>query len=467
MMENDGNNVSGREPEKVFQKCPECGEKVREEFRFCPVCGSAIPEITLSVVSSGRAEASEPRRRVRTNASKTEESFREFNAVVRSRRRKDERRGGLTLVLVFLFFVVALGGGVYWFLRKTENIPWNSVVVQKPEAKPQSSQNGSTAPVARDTDGNPISAPVGSSVQKADAERPASSAVPVKGTESAVQTAGIPEITKPTRGIVIGSSVNLRGSHTIRSSVVGRVTAGNRLEVLESWTSDEGAEAVTLLDVELVSSGGKKVKLPRGKGVTVSGLPDAAGMVQVTLPEDKNKVVYQALVKSLSDPQAWPWYRVKPEGGKEGWIFGKFLTVLNPRDEALPSGFLDTALTSFGATKDQLEKVLGKPSKSSVRRMKTAEGNGEETTLIFDGVTAVVYDGPGGPDVRKLLLTSNKFLLDGGLSVGMDRRDVLSLLGLPNDVDKGNEIYRLDKTTGIQIKYENYKVKSLALGAIN
>jgi hypothetical protein len=49
----------------------------------------------------------------------------------------------------------------------------------------------------------------------------------------------------------------------------------------------------------------------------------------------------------------------------------------------------------------------------------------------------------------------------------MERRQVLSILGYPNDLVKGEEVYRANKTSGIRIRYENYRVKSLTLGGIN
>jgi len=50
--------------------------------------------------------------------------------------------------------------------------------------------------------------------------------------------------------------------------------------------------------------------------------------------------------------------------------------------------------------------------------------------------------------------------------VGMERRNVLSILGLPNDVDRGDEVYRANRNSGIRIKYDNYRVKSIALGEL-
>lgn len=489
--------------EKVFspngenngRKCPECGEEVNRKFRFCPACGTSIPDMAVQEplhprMAVPRQEHPSPReksfprqeekpadtgsepdqgRRFRSNAERTEASFREFNAVARSRRRRDDRKSALPLIFILLVFLVSIGGGVYWFLRQADELPWDSAVVQKPEKTDQVLPDSSSAdPASSAADPAKANLQGTPSDSQGNKEQPSQPQAANPDSAASAVPEGIPGITAPTRGVVIGSSVNLRGSHTIESPVVGRVSAGNRVDVSESWTPDDSAEAVTLADVELTGPDGKKRKAARGRGVTVTSLPDASGMVTVILPEDKNKVVYRVASKSLSDPQAWPWYRIKPQGGKkEGWIFGKFLTVLDPREEALSALFLDSALTSYGTTKEQVREVLGKPKKSSDRKVKTPQGEGIETTLTFDGGTFVLYDGAGGPDVKKITLTSAKHPLDGGLAVGMERRQVLSILGYPNDLVKGEEVYRANKTSGIRIRYENYRVKSLTLGGIN
>jgi len=110
--------------------------------------------------------------------------------------------------------------------------------------------------------------------------------------------------------------------------------------------------------------------------------------------------------------------------------------------------------------------LLGKPAKSSSRKVKTQGGEETETTLAFSGLTLVLHEGPGGSGVRRAVITSAARQVEGGLAVGMERRNVLSILGLPNDVDRGDEVYRLNRNSGIRIKYDNYRVKSIALGEL-
>lgn len=476
MIENDEFTIHRGSREEAEEKCSECGAEIRGGLRYCTSCGAPVSEDghpPLREVSRQENEDSrplrEPGRRVRSNADKAERSYREFNAVARPRRRKNERRSRLPVILLLFVLAAALGGGVYSFMKQSEDMPWDSSVISKPE-KPAPSAGtdpvpGQDQPVTagRTVTGTPVSAGRTVTGTPVSAEEGAHTAVTAVMSQTA---ADISNITGPTRGIVIGSSVNLRGSHTIKSPVLGKVSVGNRVEVTDSWLSDDGAEAVALSDIQASSEGGKKIRILKGKGVTVSEGPDASGMMRVTLPEDKNKTVYMVSAKSLSDPQAWPWYKVKPQKGKEGWIFGKFLTVIDPRDETLSPAFLDTALASFGTTKEQAEALLGKPAKSSSRKVKTQGGVETETTLAFSGLTLVLHDGPGGSGVRRALITSAARHVEGGLAVGMERRNVLSILGLPNDVDRGDEVYRANRNSGIRIKYDNYRVKSIALGEL-
>lgn len=343
---------------------------------------------------------------------------------------------------------------MYWFLRKAENTPWDSAVVEKP-AKNTGNGTVSLPPAPPVSPAPPVVQP--------GAVPPALPAAPSTPAAPAAPAGEIPEITSPTRGIVLGSNVNYRGDHSLGGPVVGKVSAGNRVEVLESWSSDGAAEAVTLTDLNL-TSGGKTVKIPKGKGVHIVGTSGTAGKVKITLPEDKAKTVYEVAESSLGE--AWPWYRIKPKTGKEGWIFGKFVTVLNVKDNSLSESALEIPLTSFGTNRQELEQALGKPSKTTPKKLTAAQGGGTEVTLVFAGATVVLHEKDEVSEIRSLALTTAKHPLDGGLGVNISRRDVLALLGLPNDIDKGAEIYRLDGNRGIRIVYENYRVKSLLLGRL-
>ena len=485
MKDMDNSGIPGKEEQGGGRLCPECGSRVENTFRFCPGCGSFVPEyasvrrvpdirreesefedddndeeegvVSLALGGGGNergGEGSFVREQSRSNADRAGTSFREFNAAIQARRGRRDRKGGIFLFLLFFMFVAALGGGVYWFLQQAERIPWENDVRPKQQAEPTP-----PAQEKRDPDLPPLATPGG-------APSDGTPALPSIPSSPAVQ-ADVLEISRPTKGVVIGSGVNLRGSHTVSSPVVGKVTTGNEVEVLESWTSDEGAEVVALVDVELAGDDGKTVRLVRGRGLSVISGPDSRGMLRVALPDDRSKKPYTVAASSMSNPHSWPWYKIRPKGAKEGWIFGKFITVFNPRENTLSPTVLDRALHTFGATKDALEGALGKPLKTASKKVTRSGVAADEHTLTFDGLTAVLLERGGASEVRSLTLTSSKHSLDGGFAVGSDRRAVLSILGLPNSLDKGSEVYRLDANSGIRIRYENYTVKTLHVGALN
>lgn len=474
----------------TIRKCAVCGEEVGGRYKYCPACGSPMAEPSLRQpplpAADGEGEGKStlrpeiPRRRaaaenvpprpvrIRTNADSAEIRFREFSAVARKRRRHDDRKSVLPLVFALMIFLASIGGGVYWFFRQAEELPWDSVVVERPVVREQKESPDEDNVKKEILLVDPGEAGKPRPPEERKEKDGAAGEITVQAPPGAVKPSeAIPAVSGPSRGIVTGSGVNLRGSATIESPVVGKVSSGKKVEVLESRIPDDSAEAVTLADVELTAPDGKKIKVARGRGVTVTGRPDASGLVTVTLPGDKGKVVYKVSQKSLSDPQAWPWYRIKPQGGGEGWIFGKFLTILDSRDEGLSPAFLQSTLASFGTTRDEIQNKLGKPAKTASRKVKTAAGEGTEITMTFKGVSVVLFEGPGGSEVRKITLSSAGHSLHGELQAGADKRRVLAVLGHPNDLAGGAEIYRAGKSSGIKIVYENYKIKTITAGPLD
>ncbi|PKL03396.1 MAG: hypothetical protein CVV55_00110, partial [Synergistetes bacterium HGW-Synergistetes-2] len=143
-----------------------------------------------------------------------------------------------------------------------------------------------------------------------------------------------------------------------------------------------------------------------------------------------------------------------------------FITVFNPRENTLSPTVLDRALHTFGSTKEALEGALGKPLKTASKKVTRSGVAADELTLTFNGVTAVLQERGGASEVKSLTLSSSKHALDGGFAVESDRLAVLSILGLPNALDKGSEVYRLDANSGIRIHYESYKVRTIHVGML-
>ena len=82
------------------------------------------------------------------------------------------------------------------------------------------------------------------------------------------------------------------------------------------------------------------------------------------------------------------WYRVRTGANKEGWIYGQYFL---PMGEALPKGYTDVLLRSFGANKAEMIAALGQPARS------------KGASLGWQGLTATL----NGDAVTRLQLTSS------------------------------------------------------------
>ena len=99
--------------DRAMPLCHECGMEVSPSYRFCPYCGSATPE-SLRYPEHFEVHRVPQRTRVQPPVNeRAETSYREFNAVTRTRRRKKKRRGRLLLLLILLFLLGMVVAGAY------------------------------------------------------------------------------------------------------------------------------------------------------------------------------------------------------------------------------------------------------------------------------------------------------------------------------------------------------------------
>ncbi|MCL2009414.1 MAG: SH3 domain-containing protein [Synergistaceae bacterium] len=110
-------------------------------------------------------------------------------------------------------------------------------------------------------------------------------------------------IEAPNRGIVTGTNVNVRQSHSTAAQIVTRLNSGVRTDVIGQWTGTSGALSGT-------------------------------------------------------------WFNIRSEG-REGWIFGQFFQPLDGRQATLPSGYTDALLKSFGSDRTELIEHLGSPTRQT------------------------------------------------------------------------------------------------------
>lgn len=214
---------------------------------------------------------------------------------------------------------------------------------------------------------------------------------PVKSDDIAQpvrQSNELPSLTirdKPERGRVTGSNVNLREDHSTASKSVVRLQTNAQAEILDTWEGTSG---------------------------TLSGT----------------------------------WYRVRTGDNREGWIYGQYFL---PMGEALPKGYTDVLLRSFGANRAELSAALGQPARSKA------------STLSWQGLTATL----SGDAVSRLQLTASGRELKNGVKVGMTQAELLRTMGYPYQLASGQWRYAEPDGRGMSVQFgKDGVVRSVTVG---
>ena len=182
-----------------------------------------------------------------------------------------------------------------------------------------------------------------------------------------------------------GSNVNLREDHSTASKSVVRLQTNAQAEILDTWEGTSG---------------------------TLSGV----------------------------------WYRVRTGDNREGWIYGQYFL---PMGEALPKGYTDVLLRSFGANRAELSAALGQPARSKA------------STLSWQGLTATL----SGDAVSRLQLTTSGRELKNGVKVGMTQAELLRTMGYPYQLASGQWRYAEPDGRGMSVQFgKDGVVKSVTVG---
>ena len=190
----------------------------------------------------------------------------------------------------------------------------------------------------------------------------------------------------PRNGTITGSGVNVRADHTTSSARVTRLNSGAKVEVL--------------------------------------------GMFNVP---------------SGSHPGIW--YNIMT-GGKEGWVYGRYL---QPLGSGIPAGYSNALLKSFGSTRTQLAETLGQPTRST------------SSSAEWSGLTATLR----GEDVTRIRLTGSNRELQNGLKVGMSQTALLQIMGYPSSVNRRTMNYNEGSKTGISVQLDsNNAISSITVNEI-
>ena len=128
-------------------------------------------------------------------------------------------------------------------------------------------------------------------------------------------------------GIVTGSGVRIREDHSLEGKQVGTAGKGEKVEILEKWTSPSGMAIIR----EDCIAGYDDIQYNLKKGMGVHVVKDAPGdeeeneEIIVTFTLDGKTVKAGVHIEFVEVLEEQTWYRVRTEKGLEGWIFGKFI----------------------------------------------------------------------------------------------------------------------------------------------
>jgi hypothetical protein len=356
-----GKNLGEPMRARSFKVCPKCGASVGSEHNFCHVCGSSLhtaaagrakpgvlgeqDDFSLSGGFSdgeeaireapiyensperarGAAESEEPAGGETSEFPREDENSPRSSAAHKvfvtpesgehviprrpisigpdnsyqvfsnyTRRRKHRRRPLLRRVVGLLVLCAAAGGIVWFFLDIGGN--------KKPPEE------------------LPVPIPIPEDLRPPEDE---DIAFPQNGISGQEALSAL-RVDPPSRGVVVGSNVNVRPDHSTAGAVVTRLSQGTRVEVFDQWEGVSG---------------------------TLSG----------------------------------PWYRIR-SSGTEGWIYGQYLQPLDARDATLPAGYTPALLKTFGASRTEMADRLGPPTRQTPTTLTwsglTANLRGDEVTRL-------------------------------------------------------------------------------------
>ena len=200
--------------------------------------------------------------------------------------------------------------------------------------------------------------------------------VPIAEPDIAVTENVLPNFTpdrSPKNGAIIGSNVNVRADHTTSSNRVTRLNVGTRVEVLGTFN------------------------VPSGQ---YSGI----------------------------------WYNIRT-GGREGWVYGRYL---QPLGSGIPSGYSNGLLKTFGSNRTQLIESLGQPTRST------------SSSVEWSGLTATTK----GEAITRIRITNPNHELQNGLKAGMSQTALLQIMGYPSSVNGKTLNYNENGKTGVSIQLD-------------
>ena len=130
---------------------------------------------------------------------------------------------------------------------------------------------------------------------------------------------------KKGEGVVNGGSVSMRKEPSTQADKIGTFDKNEVVTVLEKRdVENEGDEGILNKNLEV----GPGVSLVKGKAVNIERIDEASQKYYISFDyPEKGKLYANVDADAVDQILTATWYRVKKQDGKEGWIFGKFLTT--------------------------------------------------------------------------------------------------------------------------------------------
>lgn len=129
--------------------------------------------------------------------------------------------------------------------------------------------------------------------------------------------------------MINGTSVIMRTSYSVQSSKITSFTNGEKLRIIDNWTTENENEAIALTPIRLYDKDGNyTISIGKGKALVLenSGRATSDGTYEVAFEHTKYGKLFATVNKSdIQIITSEKWYKVQRQNGQMGWVLGKFV----------------------------------------------------------------------------------------------------------------------------------------------
>lgn len=125
------------------------------------------------------------------------------------------------------------------------------------------------------------------------------------------------------RSIIMGNEVILRASHTVASNEVAYLNRGDRVDVIDRWTTKESNEGILTRGNLTLAHNGKQVVLQKGQAVGI--VRETSALFVIVIKVDGQWLEKTADKDMITRIYGQNWLQVRLQNGRIGWILSKFV----------------------------------------------------------------------------------------------------------------------------------------------